>query len=155
MSIKDRIYLLISTFFYLGYIPFIPGTFGSLAGILLFYLTQSNPVSYLLLTFILTILGFLTAGQTERALDKKDARVIVIDEVCGMLIGLMLIPLDIRLVIVAFLLFRLLDILKPYPAGWLQKLKGSMGIMGDDIVAGLYTNIILQIVLRVASFKTS
>jgi phosphatidylglycerophosphatase A len=148
VSIKDRIYLLISTFFYLGYIPFIPGTFGSLAGILLFYLTQSNTISYLLLTLILTILGYLTTGETERVLDKKDARVIVIDEVCGMLISLMLIPLDIKLVSICFLLFRLLDILKPYPAGRLQNLKGSIGIMGDDIVAGLYTNITLQVVLR-------
>lgn len=88
-------------------------------------------------------------------LNKKDAKCIVIDEVGGMLLSLIFIPHDIKLVIIAFLLFRILDMLKPYPIDALQNLKGSAGIMSDDLVAGLYTNIILQVVLRFTSLRTS
>ena len=145
----------ISSFFYIGYLPFIPGTFGSLAGLALFYLSKNNIQTHLLLVFIFIILGFLVTGKAERLLNIRDARCIVIDEVSGMLLSLIFIPYDIRLVIIAFFLFRILDAFKPYPAGSLEKLKGSIGIMGDDIVAGLYTNIILQVVLRSISLKIS
>lgn len=101
------------------------------------------------------ILGFLVAGRAEEIFNKKDARYIVIDEIVGMLLSLIFIPYDIKLVIIAFIIFRILDALKPYPAGSLENLKGSLGVMSDDIIAGLYTNIILQIVLRLASLKTS
>ena len=100
-------------------------------------------------------MGFLLTGRAEKIFNKKDARCIVIDEVSGMLLSLIFIPYDVKLVIMAFVLFRILDTLKPFPSGRLERISGSMGIMSDDIVAGLYTNIILQVVLRLASFKTS
>jgi len=84
--------------------------------------------------------------------NKKDAKYIVIDEVGGMLLSLMFLPFNIKFVIIAFVLFRLLDILKPYPANRIQELKGSIGIMGDDIVAGLYTNLIISVALKVGFF---
>lgn len=155
MPIQNFIILFLSTFFYIGYLPLVPGTFGSLAGVILFYFLKNNAANYLLFTSFLIILGFLVTGPAERILNRKDSRCIVIDEVCGMLLSLVFIPYDIRLVILAFFLFRLLDTLKAYPACSLQNLKGSLGIMSDDIVAGLYTNIILQIVSRLAFFKTS
>lgn len=145
----------LSSFFYIGRLPFIPGTFGSVAGVALYYLVKDNIYIYASFTLFLIVLGLLISGQTERMLGEKDASCIVIDEVSGMLLSLMLIPYDIKLVIMAFCLFRILDALKPYPAGPLQDLKGSIGIMGDDIVAGLYTNIILQVVLRLTSFNAS
>jgi phosphatidylglycerophosphatase A len=145
----------ISTFFYVGYLPVMPGTFGSIAGIWLFYLIKDNALIYILITGILIILGFLTGGSAENLFAKKDARNIVIDEASGMLLSLMFIPYDYKLVIAGFFLFRILDTLKPYPAGRLQNLKGGTGIMCDDIVAAIYTNLILQVVLRWASFKTS
>lgn len=152
MSIRKAIIKIISTFFYIGYLPFIPGTFGSMAGVFLYYLLKKDPI---LLSCILIILGFLVSGPAERILNKKDARCIVIDEVCGMLLSLSFLPYDIKIVVLAFILFRILDALKPFPLDRLQRLKGSPGIMADDLVAGLYTNIILQIVLRLASFKAS
>jgi phosphatidylglycerophosphatase A len=155
MDIRKIAIKTIGTFFYIGYLPLIPGTFGSIAGIFLFLSIKDNPHTVALFTFILIILGFLVAGRLERILDKKDARHIVIDEVCGVFLSLIFMPHDIKIVIIAFMLFRILDALKPFPAGRLEKFKGSVGIMGDDIVAGLYTNLILQIVLRLASFKTS
>ncbi|MDP3731917.1 MAG: phosphatidylglycerophosphatase A [Candidatus Omnitrophota bacterium] len=145
----------LSTFFYVGYLPLIPGTFGSIAGIFLFYLVKDNNFIYIFLTLTLIILGFLLTGKAEKIFNKKDAGCIVIDEVSGMLLSLIFIPYDIKLVIIAFILFRILDTLKAFPSGRLQNLTGSIGIMSDDIVAGLYTNIILQIVLRLVSFKAS
>lgn len=88
-------------------------------------------------------------------LNKKDASCIVIDEVCGMLLSLIFLPYNIKIVVLAFILFRILDALKPFPLDRLQRLKGGPGIMADDLVAGLYTNIILQIVLKLVSFKAS
>lgn len=155
MNIYNAIVKIVSTFFYVGYLPLIPGTFGSIAGICIFYLIRESGCWYTLFVFILMLAGFLVAGRAEKIMHKKDARCIVIDEVSGMLFALTFIPYDIRLIIIAFLIFRLLDTLKPYPAGALQHLEGSLGIMADDIVAGFYTNIILQAALRLASFKVS
>lgn len=144
----------LATFLYVGYLPFIPGTFGSIAGVLLFYFLKGK-VFISIFTLSLTILGFLVAGKAEKIFNKKDARCIVIDEVCGMLLSLIFLPPDIKLVIFAFFVFRILDALKPYPAGGFHNLRGSLGIMSDDIVAGLYTNLILQAVLRLPSFRIS
>ncbi|MFA5145482.1 MAG: phosphatidylglycerophosphatase A [Candidatus Omnitrophota bacterium] len=155
MNTRNIIIKTLSTFFYVGYLPFIPGTFGSMAGILLFYFIRNSPLAYALTTLFLIILGFLVSGEAEKILNKKDPRCIVIDEVCGMLLALMFVPYDIRLIVIAFVLFRILDSLKPFPAGRLQDLKGGPGVMLDDIVAGLYTNLILQALLRLAVFKVS
>ena len=146
---------ILSTFFYVGYLPLIPGTFGSLAGLVLFYLIKINALNYILSTLAVIAVGFLVCGQAEKIMQKKDPGCVVIDEVAGMLLSLIFIPYDIKLVIIAFILFRILDTLKPYPAGCLERLKGSIGIMGDDLLAGLYTNIILQVVLRFTVLKTS
>ena len=103
----------------------------------------------------LTAVGLLACGLVEEMAQRKDPPIIVIDEVCGMLLGLLFLPYDIKLIILAFIIFRVLDTLKPWPIGKIEKLKGSLGIMGDDIVAGIYTNIILQVVVRFTTFKGS
>ena len=155
MNILNFIIKTLSTFFYVGYLPFIPGTFASIAAVFLFYFVKDNNFLYILLTLTLIALGFLLAGRAEKIFNKKDAGCIVIDEVSGMLLSLIFIPYDIKLVIIAFILFRILDTLKPYPLDRLQNLTGSIGIMGDDIVAGLYANAILQVVLRLISLRAS
>jgi phosphatidylglycerophosphatase A len=155
MSIRDFLIKTLGTFFYAGYLPLIPGTFASAVGLGLYYFIKDNPATYLILTSFLIILGFIISGRAEKIFNKKDHRSIVIDEVCGMLLSLLFIPFDPRFAIIAFFVFRLLDTVKPYPANRLQELKGSAGVMSDDIVAGLYTNVILQVVVRVVSFRTS
>ncbi|MDD4980378.1 MAG: phosphatidylglycerophosphatase A [Candidatus Omnitrophica bacterium] len=155
MRLRNIIIKTAATFFYLGHLPFIPGTYASVAGVFLFYLLKGNIFLHISVTGALMILGFLVSGRAEVLFNKKDAKYIVIDEVSGMLLALLFIPYDIKLVIIAFILFRILDALKPYPSNALQNLKGSAGIMSDDIIAGVYTNIILQVVLRMASFKAS
>jgi len=143
---------ILSTFFYVGYLPLIPGTFASLVGVLIFYIARSNFPIYICLTLCVIFSGFFVSGKAEKIFNKKDPKYIVIDEVCGMLLSLMFLPLDIKFVIIAFVLFRLLDILKPYPANRFQELKGSIGIMGDDIVAGLYTSLIMSVALKMGFF---
>lgn len=155
MAIFRFLVIALTTFFYVGYLPLIPGTFGSLAGAALFYLIRGSLGLHLLAVCVLIILGFLFAGEAEKIIKTKDPRCIVIDEVSGMLLAFLFVPFDIKTAIIGFFLFRVFDSLKPYPIGRLEKLKGSAGIMCDDIMAGLYTNIVLQVVLRLASFKTS
>ncbi len=146
----------VSSFFFIGYLPLIPGTFGSLAGAGLFYLLKaSNSPAYFLFILCIVALGLLTGGRMERLSGKKDPGCIVIDEVAGMLIALSFMPLDLKIIFLGFLIFRILDTLKPYPAGRLQHLRGSVGVMADDLIAGIYTNIVLQAILKLASFQIS
>ena len=143
------------SFFFVGYLPLIPGTFGSLAGVGLFYLLKTgNSSNYFLFTFCLIILGLFVSGRMERLLGKKDPGCIVNDEVAGMLVSLSFMPLDLKIVFLGFFIFRILDTLKPYPAGRLQHLHGSVGVMADDLIAGIYTNIVLQVILKSAFSKT-
>ncbi|OGX41245.1 MAG: hypothetical protein A2984_02490 [Omnitrophica WOR_2 bacterium RIFCSPLOWO2_01_FULL_41_12] len=144
---------ILSTFFYIGYLPLIPGTFASITGVFLFYFLKDNLLIYIFSILFLLLIGILVGERAEEVFQRKDCPFIVIDEVLGMLLSLIFIPYDIKLVIIAFVIFRILDTLKPYPASMLQNLKGGIGIMGDDIVAGLYTNIILQLALRLAVFS--
>ena len=144
---------ILSTFFYIGYLPLIPGTFASITGVFLFYFLKDNLLIYIFSILSLLLIGILVGERAEEVFQRKDCPFIVIDEVLGMLLSLIFIPYDIKLVIIAFVIFRILDTLKPYPASMLQNLKGGIGIMGDDIVAGLYTNIILQLALRLAVFS--
>lgn len=147
---------IIATFFGAGYLPLIPGTFGSLAGILIAYFIYERPFLYALVLFILLAAGFLSCGAAERAFKKKDASFIVIDEVSGMVLALAFLPYyNLRVFVAGFIVFRILDSLKPEPAGRLQSLSGSPGVMADDIVAALYTNIVLQAALRLACFWIS
>jgi phosphatidylglycerophosphatase A len=146
---------IISTFFYVGYFPLIPGTAGSLAAVFLFFLIKNNSATYLITLTALLILGFLVSGAAEKIMRKTDPSCVVIDEVCGMLISLFFLPYDIRLVIIAFFIFRILDTLKPYPISSFEKLKGGLGIMSDDVIAGLYTNLILQVVVSFTSLSAA
>jgi len=146
---------IVSTFFYVGYLPAFPGTFGSLAGVGLYYLTRGSFFLCVVSAAVLIILGFVVSGKAERIFNKKDPRYIVIDEVAGIFLCLIFLPYGKITVILAFVIFRIFDALKPYPAGALQDLKGSSGVMLDDIIASLYTNIVLQVALRFANFKGS
>lgn len=144
---------LVTTFFYTGYLPFIPGTFGSIAGIALYYLIKDYPYLYIGVFLAVIALGFIFCGKAEQAFAKKDPQYVVIDEVAGMLLSLAFLPDDWRLVAMGFFIFRLLDTIKPFPANGLQNRHGALGIMADDLVAGIYTNLVLQAVCRIISIN--
>ena len=147
--LRDFLTKAIASVFFIGYLPFVPGTFGSLAGVGLFYLIKESGLPiYLLSILCVMLLGLLTSGRVEKLLNKKDPSCVVVDEVMGMLIALSFMPPDLRIIILGFIIFRILDTLKPFPAERLQHMHGALGIMGDDLAAGVYTNIILQVILK-------
>jgi phosphatidylglycerophosphatase A len=135
-----------ATGFYSGYSPVAPGTAGSAVGLIIFFLLEKTPpLVYLSLVLLLFGAGVIVSHYAERDFGEEDCRHIVIDEIVGILIALFLLPMGIFWVVGGFFLFRLLDILKPPPAGWIDRhVAGGWGIMGDDVVAALYTNGILH-----------
>jgi len=155
MNLKNFTVKALATSFGVGFLPLMPGTFASFAGVLVYLVVKDNPLVYILVTVLIIILGFLVSGAAEKLFNKKDPGFVVIDEVSGMLLSLLFVPYGIKWVIAAFFIFRILDTLKPYPAGKFENMKGSAGIMLDDIVAAVYTNLVLQVVVRFASFKAS
>jgi phosphatidylglycerophosphatase A len=146
---------LLGTLFYLGYVPVFPGTLASFVAASIVLLLKPLPGLFYLLTGITLLVGFLVAGNTEKAVGRKDPPCVVIDEAAGMFVSLLGLPPTLYIVVCAFVLFRIFDIVKPFPLKDIQKLNGSAGIMGDDLMAGVYTNIILQVVLRMASQTVS
>jgi phosphatidylglycerophosphatase A len=155
VNIQRHIIIALSSFFYVGYLPYIPGTFASVAAVAVYLILRHNPLLFWLFTVGILLAGFLSAGSAERIFGVKDSPHIVIDEVSGMSMCLVAIPYDRRFVLIAFLVFRILDALKPYPISKLQHLKEGLGVMMDDVLASVYTIIILQVVLKLASVKIS
>lgn len=144
--------MLIATGFYAGYLPKVPGTWGSLVGLILyFFLSKLSLSAYLMIVAAVLVIGFFAAGSAEKILDRRDPGAVVIDEIGGMLITLTLAPPDILAWLLGFAIFRFFDILKPFPIGWLEKrTHGGGGIMLDDVLAGLYSLIALQIIWHIA-----
>lgn len=130
---------------YSGRSPFAPGTAGTVVGVLLYLFFKGLPlVCYLVVCVLVTGIGVWTAGEAEKLLGKKDAPSIVIDEIAGYLISMVLMPSGWGYVVAAFFLFRIFDIIKPFPLYRLQDLHGGLGVVLDDVGAGIYTNACLQ-----------
>lgn len=136
---------------FVGYSPVAPGTAGSLLGIILYIpLSFLLPIHYGVFLLLVSLLSFKIAGEAERFFGKKDCRVIVIDEVVGVFFTMFLFPPTLFYLSAGFLLFRVFDIVKPFPAGWIdRKISGGTGVVLDDIVAGIYANISLHLLSAV------
>jgi phosphatidylglycerophosphatase A len=132
-----------------GYAPVASGTFGSLVG-LLFYLIPSfeRPEIILPSALFVFVFGSLAAGRMEKTYG-HDPSVVTIDEVLGMWISLVFLPKSLLVIAGAFLLFRAFDIVKPWPARFFDRRHGGWNIMLDDVVAGIYANLLLQIAVRI------
>ena len=133
-----RIIKLISTGFYLGYSPIAPGTVGSLLGVLIYVAFRDFVYLYIAVTLLLFIVGFIVSEKAEEIFNEKDSPKIVIDEIASICLVYIFIKPTWLMVGFGFLLFRVFDIMKPYPAKRLEKLSGSKGIMLDDLVAACY-----------------
>lgn len=132
---------------YSGYFPFMPGTVGTVVGILFFSMLSlfSLPL-YLLTTVAFIALSVWVSERAERIFAKKDASEIVIDEIAGFLVTMAFVPAGWKYVAAGFVLFRVFDIWKPYPANRInERMPGGAGVVLDDIVAGIYANLVLQI----------
>ena len=171
-SAKDYLALAIATCG-VGYLPLAPGTWGSLVGVGLYLLLRSltfrlivlfpSPNSVvrffpwpifiaaeLALITLISLVGIWAASRTEKLAGRKDPGKVVIDEVAGQMIALTTVPLEIEsrwMIVLAFLLFRLFDIVKPYPCRRLESLPSGLGIMADDVVAGVYAAIVVAVVV--------
>jgi len=144
-----RLAVFIATVGYCGYFPIAPGTVGSAAG-LVFYLlvrwTQSPAVEVGMIV-VLFIAGVWAGTTSERYFGGIDPGPIVLDEVVGMLITLAFVPVGLAGALIGFLLFRIFDVIKPFPAGRFESLHGGLGVMADDAMAAVYANIALRLVL--------
>ncbi len=138
---------LIVSVFYIGFTPYIPGTTASLAALLIFYFGYSNKIFIFSLMLISGMLGFAFSGLAEKIFKKKDPKYIVIDEFFAMLLVLVFIKPTLPFLILAFVIFRLMDILKFWPIKKIEKLSGSAGVMLDDCAAALYTILVVQAIM--------
>lgn len=139
--------VMLATSLGVGYAPFAPGTFGSLVGLALWWLVPPEPWSQLVAILGLFVLGSWSAGVCERHFKSTDPQPVVVDEVMGVLITLWLNPVSWRGAFAGFLLFRIFDVLKPYPANRLETLRGGVGVMADDAMAAVYANLALRALL--------
>lgn len=137
-----------ATLFGVGNIKKAPGTWGTLATLPFCYLfMQFGPLVYMLITIILTIYAIWAADRYEQQAERHDAKQIVIDESVGILISMVMLPITWQAFVFAFLGFRLLDILKPFPISYFdKKVQRGLGVVADDVVAGILCNILLQLV---------
>ena len=146
MNIKYRFSEIIGTMFYIGKIPLAPGTWGSLAALLLWYLIKPKIIDplFLLITGGLFFIGIAVSEIITRELDNHDPKEIVIDEWVGMWIALYLVPHSIFWGLVSFFLFRFFDIFKPGPVQIMDDIHSPIGVMLDDVVAGILALLVTQ-----------
>ena len=140
----------IATVFGVGFLPVAPGTWATVVGVAIAYGLGNNLPAYTILLLVLLVLGIMTSGVLEKQLGQKDPGIVVIDEVVGVMIALWGLPLIWSVMISGFFLFRAFDMFKIYPINKLEAQSGGWGIMLDDCMAGVYSNIILRIALRCA-----
>jgi phosphatidylglycerophosphatase A len=142
-----RLAVFIATVGYCGYFPIAPGTVGSAAGLVVYLLvwwTQSPVVEGLLIVALYAI-GIWAGTEAEHYFGGIDPGPVVIDEVLGMLITLAFMPVGLWTAIAGFVLFRIFDVIKPFPAGRFERLHGGLGVMSDDAMAAVYANLSLRL----------
>lgn len=147
-----RLGLFLSTCGYLGYVPVAPGTFGSALGVAVFYAVRStgSPMVEHTAILVLFAIGIWSTTVAEHHFGGVDPRPVVLDEVVGMLITLWLLPVNPLGAFVGFIVFRILDVIKPFPSGRFEDLPGGLGVMADDGMAAIYGNLVMRGLLWLA-----
>lgn len=154
-SPADRLLLLVLTAGGLGTVPVVPGTAGSLLALLLAWgLAAWGPAATLLVALACAGLTTLLAGRAEALLGQRDPPAVVLDEVAGMLLAMVALPRHWTVAVAAFACFRLLDTWKPLGIRRAEALPGGAGIVADDLLAGLYTNLLLQVITHLLAGRT-
>ncbi len=147
MGWRDKTALCLATGFYVGRVPFAPGTFGSLLGLpLCAGLARLEFGAALIGAAAFLVPAMWAAGRAEALLGRRDAPAVVVDEIAGMLIALAGLPFTVFNAAAGFVVFRVMDIFKPFPAGVIDsRMRGGVGVVMDDVVAGVYTNLFLRL----------
>ena len=150
MTLRKQTILFLSSGCLLGNMPFAPGSFGTLAGLPVCWLFSRIDARISFFLIALTVpFAIWIAGEAEKILEKKDPGAIVIDEILGMAVTLAGLPFNAITAGLGFVLFRVLDITKPFPIRFIERrFKGGTGIVLDDIAAGIIANIFLRIILQ-------
>jgi phosphatidylglycerophosphatase A len=149
-----KLSLMIATMGGLGYAPVASGTVGTVGAVALHYLFMRElpGLTYILVWLILFEIACYTAQMVKEWLGREDPGIVVVDEMLGYLVAMFAIPSTAMFILGAFLIFRFFDIVKPWPANYFdRKVNNGLGIVMDDVVAGLYTNIILQFIKYLAT----
>ena len=143
MRVVDRLALLIATVLGAGYSPVAPGTAGSAVAVVLLWLIPFSRPGLVVFLLAVIVVGTWAAHLAEKRIGGKDPGAIVIDEVAGMTLSVIASPLTPGVLLAGFVLFRVFDVVKPPPAGVSQRLRGGVGVMIDDLIAGLYALAVL------------
>lgn len=145
-TLSQRLALLVSTAFYVGYFPIAPGTAGSAAGLVVYWgLRQvGSPALELAVIVGLFVAGVWSGTDAERHFGTPDPGPVVVDEVVGMLITLALLPTSWTVALFGFVVFRIFDVVKPYPSSRFERLPGGLGVMADDAMAAVYANLVVR-----------
>lgn len=128
-----------------GYSPVAPGTAGSAVALVLLWAIPLSTLGLAIAVGVVTVVGTWAAGRVEAAGTKKDPGIIVIDEVAGMALSVLAVPRTPAVLLAGFVLFRLFDVVKPFPANRSQALPGGPGVMADDLIAGVYALLVLVV----------
>jgi len=150
MKIRDTVVMFLATGCYVGKIPMAPGTFGSIWGLVLsYFLAQTTLPAAIGLIVVFIFCAIWIAHAAEQLLAQQDPGCVVIDEIAGMAVTLVGLPLNLISAISGFVIFRALDIIKPFPIRTLErKITGGTGIVIDDVMAGIIANILLRIAFK-------
>jgi phosphatidylglycerophosphatase A len=150
--VRKRVALGLATTLGVGYVPIAPGTFGSLAGLALWAVLPASPALQATVIAAVFVVGSWSAGVAEEHFSRTDPSQVVIDEVLGMLMTLFLNPVRWPGAILGFFLFRVMDVIKPFPANRLERLPSGLGVMADDAMAAVYANLALRFCLWSAHY---
>jgi phosphatidylglycerophosphatase A len=147
---KKRISLTLASAFYIGFIPGAPGTYASLATTLAFFAVHNlvhriSPALHLAVLCFISLIGVFVSGESSRHAGIEDPSFVVIDEVAGLLLTILFLPVNAWNLLLGLAAFRAFDIWKPFPIRKLESLEGGVGIMADDLMAGVYGNLVLQL----------
>ncbi len=138
----------IATGFYIGKLRLVPGTLGTLLGIPIVYLASFNRWTILLALGVVFLIGLITSQEVIAASEEEDPEEVVIDEVAGYIACFLFIEPTLKSYLLALVLFRVIDIFKPFPVNLLERLPGAYGVMLDDVAAGVMTSLLLFLLLK-------
>lgn len=151
MSLKHRVAFVFATGFGSGYSPIAPGTAGSAVGLIFVWaMSTLSLAGQIAAILVVTVLAMVAADIVAKSVGLKDPGIIVADEIAGMMVTMVALPFTLTSVVLGFVLFRVMDVVKPPPARQFENFKGGVGVVADDLMAGIYAHLVLRGLLMVA-----
>lgn len=150
MSVTERLAFALATGFGSGYSPIAPGTAGSAVGLVFVWgMSYLNLPGQIAAVIVVSVLSVIAADIVARSTGLKDPGLVVADEIAGMMLTMIAIPFTLKTAVIGFILFRVMDVVKPPPARQFERFKGGVGIVADDLMAAVYAHLVLRGVLMV------